>query len=207
MKINILNIAIIIIVLGMASCITRTNQNQETNLNDSIYSKNEDKKLDKEYIISLVKEDQEKRHIGSWKIEESTSSPLFYEAICDDGLYLYRVTNKCEKIYVVMIEDANIGYLGDFISGRTDTTGVEYKHNGSYEIIDDTIVNVIFDIWCRNYCHTNDSDVYEPIYHMRCVHRYELNNRVWNSIKKDTAVLLDKRCDAFCGDKIWEYTH
>ena len=198
----------VVLIFGLifASCVTKTqHQSQETSSTDSIPHTSEYKKPNREQIISLIKEDEEKRSIWSYDFKESTSSPLFYEAICDDGLYLYRVVSKGGKVSVVMLEDSNIGELVDFFVGRTDTTGVEYKHEGSYEIIDDSTVDVFFDKWYRNWVYINETETLEPIYHIKCTHRYKLSGVEWHRINADTTVVIDEREKALCED-IWRYT-
>ena len=137
---------------------------------------------------------------------DTTSSPWFYETINDDCLLLYRVINHDHKICVIMLDDQNIATGGDDICYKDDTTAVVYEHKGYYKIVDDSIVNVIFDEWYTNRCYTRDSTIIEPIYHIRCVHSYKLSGLVWSRLKADTAIVIDKRSKAFCED-IWEYTN
>ena len=89
MKIKVFNIVLFLLILSMASCVKNAQQNQEECSRDTIPIDNEFNNLDEDYIKSLIKND-EKRGIHSYNFKKSASSPLFYEATCDDGLYLYR---------------------------------------------------------------------------------------------------------------------
>ena len=202
------NLRIMLLLVSMYSFVACTMQNQQKNKvhsSDTISVMNKNDELDSVFIVSLIKEDEGRQNIWSYDFKESEYSPLFYEAICDDGLYLYRIIKQNQKISVVMLEDANIGETVDFIQGNTDTTGVEYRHNGYYEIVDDSTVNIFFDKLYSNYCYINKSEIFEPIYHIKCIHRYRLSSVEWNRIKADTTIIVDERAKAFCED-IWKYT-
>lgn len=205
MKVTHLRTAMLIFAISFSSCVNQTQQSHITSNSDTISNVKEDIKIDKEKVVSLIKEDEERRGIWSYEFKQSASFPLFYEAICDDGLYLYRATLQNQRTYVVMLEDANICSVVDFIVGNTDTTGVEYKHNGNYEIVNDSIVNISFDKLYRNWSYTNDTETFEPIYHIKCTHRYKLSGLTWKKIKADTTIIVDEREKALCDD-IWKYT-
>lgn len=206
MKAKYLSIATLIFAISFSSCVSRTQQSRITSNNDTISNVKDSLKIDKKKIVSLIKEDEEKRGIWSYDLKQSASFPLFYEAICDDGLYLYRAVFQDQQTYVVMVEDANIGSTTDFIVGNTDTTGVEYKHNGNYEIVNDSTVNVFFEKWYRNWYYANDTETFEPIYHIKCIHCYKLSGQTWKRIKADTTIVVDEREKALCND-IWKYTN
>lgn len=187
------------------ACTMRTQQKNEVLNSDSTSIIDKNDELDSALIVLLIKEDEEKRNIWSYDFKESKSSSLFYEAICDDGLYLYRIVRQNQKISVVMLEDANVGEIEDFIQGYTDTTGVEYKHNGYYELVNDTTVNIFFDKLYSNYSYVNKSEIFDPIYHIKCMHSYRLSGAEWYRTKADTTIIVDERAKAFCED-IWKYT-
>ena len=92
---------------------------QKVHSSDTISVMNKNDELDSVFIVSLIKEDEGRQNIWSYDFKESEYSPLFYEAICDDGLYLYRIIKQNQKISVVMLEDANIGETVDSIQGNT----------------------------------------------------------------------------------------
>lgn len=188
------------------ACTMRTQQKNEVLNSDSTSIIDKNDELDSALIVLLIKEDEEKRNIWSYDFKESKSSSLLYEAICDDGLYLYRIVRQNQKISVVMLEDSNVGEMEDFIQGYTDTTGVEYKHNGYYELVDDTTVNIFFDKLYSNYSYVNKSEIFDPIYHIKCMHSYRLSGAEWYRTKADTTIIVDERAKAFCED-IWKYTN
>ena len=206
MKAKYLSIAILIFAITFSSCVRRTRPTHITSNNDTVSNVQKSIKVDKEKVVSLIKKDEEQRGIWSYDFKQSAFFPLFYEAICDDGLYLYRATFQNQQTYVVMVEDANIGSVTDFIVGNTDTTGVEYRHNGNYEIVNDSMVNVFFDKWYRNWRYANDTETFEPIYHIKCIHCYRLSGLSWERIKADTTIVVDEREKALC-DEIWKYTN
>ncbi len=206
MKTKYLIITMLIFAISFSSCVRGAQQSNITSNNYTISNVKESIKIDSEKVVSLIKEDEEKRGIWSYDFKQSASFPLFYEAVCDDGLYLYRATFLNQQTYVVMVEDANIGSAVDFIVGNTDTTGVEYRHNGNYEIVNDSTVNVFFDKWYRNWCYANDTETFEPIYHIKCIHCYKLSSLTWKRIKADTTIVVDEREKALCDD-IWKYTN
>lgn len=189
------------------SCTSKTTRNNHTNNDEEVCAMETNDLTDKEQIKSLISKDLEKRNLWSHNIIASVASPLFYEAWNDDGLYLFSTCVKGRETCVIMLEDDNIFHIKDYINGPSDSLGVEYEHEGVYEIIYDSVVNVIFDEWCRNYCSANGSEVFFPIYHIRCTHRYKLSGLTWERIKSDSIVLLDERNRAFCGEDIWMYTH
>lgn len=161
----------------------------------------------KEEIQLLITEDQTKRNLWTYSVEESKQSPLFYEALNDDGLYLYRIISKEDKIYVSMIDDNHICELVDYISSSpTDSIGVEMKVVGKYEIINDSIVKIVFDDICNECLVSNGTEFFETIYHIRGTYTYQLRNLTWNRIKADTVVFVDERYRSLCGEKIWKYT-
>ena len=200
MKIKVFNIVLFLLILSMASCVKNAQQNQEECSRDTIPIDNEFNNLDEDYIKSLIKND-EKRGIYSYNFKKSASSPLFYEAICDDGLYLYRYIQQGDDSSVIILEDNNISYLVDCIGDLTD-----YEHKGYYEILDDSTVVVIFDEWYRNYCQPDDTIESAHLYHIQCTHSYKLTDMRWKSIKKDTIILKDER-SLFCGDEISKYIY
>lgn len=201
MRTMYLSIGFIIFAFFLVACTTKTQQNNNECDNDTILTIIENKEFDKELIISLIKKDEERRNIWSFDFKQSASSPLLYEAICDDGLYLYRIASKGEHVSVFMLEDANIGYLTDPITDYT-----QYEHNGYYEIIDDSTVDVIFDEWFSNYCILDDSNRVEHLYHIRCTHSYTFANMKWGLLKADTIVLTDER-NLFCDNDIKKYIY
>lgn len=201
MKINYFNIIVCVITLGFVSCSTRTRQSQATSGSVSISDIEEKNFLEMEQIKSRIEKDVKKRQLGVWRIEQSASSPLFYEAICDDGLYLYRYISHGDDVSVIMLEDDNISYLEDCIGDLTD-----YEHKGYYEILDDSTVAVIFEEWYRNYCQPDDTTEAAHLYHILCTHSYKLANMKWKSTKKDTIILQDER-ELFCSDEIVEYIY
>lgn len=203
MRMSALCVILFSFALSFSTCVNRAQQqNQEKEGNVTISVEDDISMLDVGHIISLIKEDEEKRNVWSYDFKQ-TSSPLFYEAICDDGLYLYRVITDGHKSFVMMIEDSNISYHEDYIVGNTDTSGVVYKHKGYYEIIDDSTVKVVFDEWYSNYCNSNDSEIITPIYHVRGEHHYKLSDMAWTLAHADTTILLDEKQTSFCGD-IWK---
>lgn len=206
MKMKYLRLMVLLVsIYVFVACTIRTQQNYEIHSSDTVSVINENDELDSVLIVSLIKEDEGRRNIWSYDFKESDSAPLFYEAICDDGLYLYRIVKQHQKIFVVMLEDANIGEIVDFIQGNTDTTGVEYKHKGHYEIINDSMVNIFFDKLYSNYCYVNESEMFKPVYHIKGVHSYRLSGAEWHRIEADTIIVIDEREKAFCED-IWKYT-
>ena len=195
------SIGFFIFTFFFVACAAITQQNKKECDNDTVSTVIENKELNKEFIISLIKKDEERRNIWSFDFKQSASSPLLYEAICDDGLYLYRVASNEEQVSVFMLEDANIGYLTDPITDYT-----QYEHNGHYEVIDDSTVDVIFDKWYRNYCQLDDSNRVEYLYHIRCTHSYTFANMKWELLKTDTIVLTDER-NQFCDVDIRKYIY
>lgn len=204
MRVSILNVVMIFLALGFESCINRTQQqSQETECVDTLIE--EDSFLpDEKYIDSLIRKDLEKRNWMAWI--ETSSSPLFYETVHDDNIIiLYRVIPHGKKTCVAAIEDENIAVNGDDIC-FTDSNGVIYEHKGYYEIVNDSMVDIFFDKLYSNHYSVNDSVIFEPIYHIKCMHRYRLSGVEWNKINADTAIVIDEREKAFCED-IWMYTN
>ena len=187
------------------TCATKTQQNNDE-CNDTISILNTNKEFENELIFSLIRNDEKKRNIWSYDIKESASSPLFYESICDEGLYLYRVAIENQQTYVVMVEDENIGTLEDYIgiksNGLYGKDGVEYEHKGHYEIIDDSTVDVVFEKRWSNYCYTCDSCEKEFIYYIKCTHTYEFHNMAFERTKADTIVMIDERSFFCCEDTL-----
>lgn len=193
-------------LLCSVSCTSKTPQNHHKNNDDTASVAEKVCMIDEETIKSMVAEDLEGKKLWCYSIEESETSPLFYEALNDDGLFLYRVCMSGRDICICMVEDENLYHITDYISGPADSLGVEYEHEGSYEIINDSTVDVVFDEWYRNYCYTNGDEMLSPIYHINCKHRYKLSGLTWVRIKSDSVVLIDRRTQAYCGEVIWEYT-
>ena len=187
---------------SFAACTIRTQQKNEVHSNDSTSVINENEELDSALIVSLIQEDERRRNIWSYDFKQSESSPLFYEAICDEGLYLYRIVKQNQKMSVVMLEDENIGELRDFFTVEPkDTIGVEYKHEGAYKVLNDSTVIVFFEKIWTNYCATCDSSEQEFTYHIQCIHCYKFSNMAFEKIKADTVVLTDER-EQFFGEEI-----
>ena len=157
--------------------------------------------FNQEEIISLIKADESKKNLWTWRIECSESSPLFYEAETDDGLYLYHVYTSNQKVGVTMIDDDNILWLKDFIE-CSDTTGIEYEHKGRYDIINDSVVSIKFDKFYRNICYRKDTMIETLVYHMQCRHNYTLSQLCWILTQNDTIIVLDARNQAYCEDAI-----
>lgn len=201
MNAKYLSIIMLVFAICFSSCVSRNQQSHKASDNETMSSVEESIKLDKGKVISLIKEDEEKRNIWSFDFKKSASSPFFYEAICDEGLYLYRVVSKGEDVTVYMLEDANIGYLTDPIDDYT-----QYEHNGYYVIINDSMVDVIFDEWYRNYCQLDDSNRVEHLFHVQCTHCYKFVNMEWMQIKADTIIMVDER-EQFCGDEIKKHIY
>ena len=201
MKIYCFYTIVCVFTLSYTSCNTRARQNQIVG-RDAVMSEIDGNNLLKiEQIKSMIEIDQKKRQMGAWSIKQSASSPLFYEAICDDGLYLYRYIQQGDDSSVIILEDNNISYLVDCIEGFMD-----YEHKGYYKIVGDSTVDVIFDEWYRNYCQPDDTIESAHLYHIQCTHSYKLTDMRWKSIKKDTIILKDER-SLFCGDEISKYIY
>lgn len=200
------SIILLIFTFSYVACAPQTQQNSEECNNDTILAIKENKEFDKELIISLIKKDEGKRNICSYDVKESASSPLFFEAICDDGLYLYRVVVQYQQTFVIMIDDENIGTVDDFIdienNGPYGKDGVEYEHKGYYEIIDDSTVNVLFEKRWKNYCYICDSCEQEFTYHIKCTHGYKLSNMAFERVKADTISVVDERPLFCCEDTL-----
>ena len=194
-------------MLCSTSCTSKTTRNHHKNNDEIAFAMKRNYSIEKEQIKSLISKDLEKRNLWFYSISPSAESPLFYEALNDDGLFLYRVCMSGRDFCICMVEDENLYHITDYISGPADSLGVEYEHEGVYEIINDSVVNIVFNEWCRNYYSTNGSEVLIPIYHIICTHRYKLSGLTWRKIKSDSTVLLDQRHRAFCGEEIWKYTH
>ena len=201
MKVNISKIVITFFALGFMSCVPRTPQSNEKCESDTISIINVNEELDSTLVVSLIKEDEERRNLWSYDIKASSSSPLFYEAISDEGLHLYRVAIQDQQTVVIIIEDDNIGISEDFID-IDGTDGVGYEHQGYYEIIDDSIVNVFFEKRWSNYCHTCDSSAQEFTYHIKCTHGYKFLNMAFERINADTIVMIDERALFCCKDRL-----
>ena len=204
MKTINLNIVLFIVTFAFVACTTKTQQHkQETIVVDTLIIEQDSFIPDEAYIESLIREDQNKRNLMSWI--DTSSSPLFYETIHDDGLILlYRVIPLGHKTSVVMIEDMNIADYGDDIC-YSDSNGVIYEHKGYYEILDDSTVNIFVDELYSNHFFKNDSVAYEPIYHKKYVYRYKLSGLEWSRTKADTTIVMDEREKSLCED-IWKYT-
>lgn len=195
----------IFVFLAFESCTKHVQkQNQEGECNDTTLVKENNYEIDDEYVKSLIAEDQENRKLWSYKIQKSASSPLFYEAIGDEGLYLYRVDIHNNQTFAIMVEDANIGTCEDFIewSSSSGIDGVGYESKGDYQIIDDNMVNVVFEKMWSNYCQTCDSCEEEFTYHIQCTHTYKLFNMEFERIKADTIVVMDERPLFCCNDSL-----
>ena len=194
-------IALLLSICCLVACTTKSQQQNQEECNDTISIAYENKDLDKEKIISLIKEDEERRNLWSYDIKASSSSPLFYEAISDEGLHLYRVAIQDQQTVVIIIEDDNIGISEDFID-IDGTDGVGYEHQGYYEIIDESIVNVFFEKRWSNYCHTCDSSAQEFTYNIKCTHGYKFLNMAFERINADTIVMIDERALFCCKDSL-----
>lgn len=205
MKTKCINIVICVLAfLSCESCVNHVQQkSQGGEWQDTIIVEEDTFIPDKEYIVSLIREDFMKRNWHAFI--DTTFSPLFYKTLHDDNIIiLYRVIPHGEKTCVAAIEDLNIAVYGDDIC-YTDTNGVVYEHNGHYEIVDDSTVNIFFDDLYSNHHPVNDSVTIEPIYHRNCMHSYRLYDLVWKRIKADTTIVLDKRDESYCED-LWRYT-
>lgn len=206
MKTKYASIVLLIFTFSFVACAIKTQKNNDECDNDTISILNENNEFDKELIISLIKKDEEERNIWSCDFKASASSPLFFEAICDDGLYLYRVAIQNQQTIVIMVEDENIGTLEDYIdiesNGPYGKDGVEYEHKGYYEIIDDSTVNVVFEKRWSNFCHTCDTCEQEFSYHIRCTHNYKFFNMKFERIKADTVVVIDEKPLFCCEDTL-----
>ena len=196
---------VLIFALIFASCVTKTqHQSQEDECVDTLIIEEDNFIPDEKYIDSLIRKDLEKRN---WMAGiDTSSSSLFYKTLHDDNIIiLYRVIPHGKKTCVAAIEDINIAVNGDDIC-FTDSNGVIYEHKGYYEIVDDSTVDIFFDKLYSNHYSVNDSVIFEPIYHIKCMHRYRLSGVDWNKINADTAIVIDEREKAFCED-IWMYTN
>lgn len=194
----------LILIFVFSSCVSRTQrQSREDECVDTLIVEENSIIPNEEYIDSLIRKDLEKRN---WMARiDTTSSPLFYKTMHDEGIILlYRVILHGHQTCVAMIEDTNIAVYGDDIC-YTDTNGVIYEHKGHYEIINDSMVNIFFDKLYSNHFSINNSVIYEPIYHIKCVHSYRLSGAEWHRIEADTIIVIDEREKAFCED-IWKYT-
>ena len=204
MKVKYFSVVLSVIAFTLVACAPKTQQQQQENGNaDTIIVEEDNSIPDREYIVSLIGEDLNKRNWAAWI--DTTSSPLFYKTIHDDNVViLYRVIPRGKKTCVTIIEDINVAVYGDDIC-YTDTDGVIYEHTGHYEIVNDSTVNIFFDDLYRNHYRINDSVIFEPIYHTHGEHRYKLVGLRWEKTQTDTTVILDERYRAFC-DEIREYT-
>lgn len=192
-------IIVLFFALAFVSCATKNQQqSQEEGSVDTLIVEEDSFMPDVEYIESLIRKDLEKRNLMAGI--DTSSSPLFYKTIHDDNvIILYRVIPRGSKTCVVMLEDENIAVQEDYVEydNPCGKDWVGYEHNGSYEIINDTIVNVNFnEIW-TNYCATCDSSNQEFTYHIKCTHRYKLVGLTWERITADTTIVIDER-DLFC---------
>lgn len=190
---------VLIFALAFVACVTRTQQqNQESECLDTIIVEEDSLMLNEEYIFFLIREDLKKRNLMAWI--DTSATPLFYKTMHDDNVViLYRVIHHGQKTCVAMIEDKNIAVQEDYIEYDAPC-GVDwlgYEHNGRYEIVNDTLVNVYFDKEWKNYCSSCGSEGQEFTYHIRCIHRYKLVGTAWERIKADTTIVLDER-DQFC---------
>lgn len=201
-----LMIVLFIFIFSLTACTTRIVQSEAKCDSDTISMTNESKDFDKNLIISLIKEDEAKRNIWSYNFKQAASSTMFYEAICDEGLYLYRIAVKNQQVFVIMVEDNNIAHLEDFIdiknNSSCDNSGIGYEHNGYYEIINDSTINVLFEKKWVNDCLSCDSSDQEFTYHIKATHSYTFSNMTFKRIKADTIVLVDDRPFFCCTDTL-----
>ena len=199
MKVKYFGVVLFVIAFTLVACAPKTQQQQQENGNaDTIIVEEDNSIPDREYIVSLIGEDLNKRNWAAWI--DTTPSPLFYKTIHDDSVViLYRVIPRGKKTCVAAIEDINIGFQGDYIE-YDDSCGNNwqgYEHRGNYEIINDSTVNVHFETIWTNYCATCDSSGQEYNYYIKGTHRYKLAGLTWERIKADTTIVIDER-EHFC---------